>query len=115
LAPRVPLIPVPWIVPIPQTPRPLRPVPEMVPPPHPVASTGTAAFARAAQAAWTPPPYYPPLPSAPASSEVDGGGDAVQKILGLVTQSPALGVVAITGLVVMGVVGVVALSQGASE
>jgi hypothetical protein len=55
------------------------------------------------------------LPAAPAATDVAGGGEAVQKILGLVMQSPALGIVAITGLVVMGVVGVVALAQGGGE
>jgi hypothetical protein len=106
---RRPLVPVPYFVPIPQGPwLPFRPVPQVFPP-QTVPSTGVAAFARAAQGAWTAPPVYPPLPSAPT----DAGGDAddaVEKVFGFVKQSPALGIVAIAGLVVMGVVGVVALS-----
>jgi hypothetical protein len=47
------------------------------------------------------------LPPTPQPSE--DGGDLAGKALGLLKSSPALGIVAITGLVAIGIVGIVAL------
>jgi hypothetical protein len=90
------------------------PPPSHTPPPHssgttPPPSTGTGG----AQFRWVPPPGYtvPPVPPvAPPPIPVSEGA---QKVIGALTRSPALGVVAVVGLVTLGVVGVVALSEGA--
>ncbi len=106
--------------PKPPTPKPPTPQPPTPPTPPSTGSTGQAF------AAWVPPPYpmyptYPPLPPPPAAPPTVLGTahpslETVAKSLaGGMASSPALGLVAVVGLVVLGVVAVVGLADGKRE
>jgi hypothetical protein len=112
--------------PPPSPPRPPPPSPPRPPPPPPSpptpgsGTTGTTHFA-----AWAPPPGYPPLyPPAPLlppapTGPLAGAAPDLQQIaaaaLGAAGRSKSLGMVAISGLVIMGIIGITALSDGQGD
>ena len=80
------------------------------PPTPPI--TGRAGTAESAGPFWVPPSYaysVPPAAPVPTPPSVAELGERAVKIL---ERSPALGIVSVVGLAVLGVVGVVALSEG---
>lgn len=91
-------------VPVPEPPVPTPPAPQPPSPPVPVPTpapptTGGTGIARGA---WMPPPP-PPL------------SEFAQRAATTLVRSPALGIVAVVGLVVLGTIGVVALSEGGNQ
>jgi hypothetical protein len=78
------------------------------PAPKPPVTGGTGG----AQAAWVPPPNYPVPPVPPPPPPL---AEAAQRAVSTLLRSPALGIVAVVGLVTVGVVGVVALSDGGTK
>ena len=112
--------------PPPKAPPPKAPPPKAPPPPSPGPPGGTGGTGMTQFAAWAPPPpgyppLYPPaglLPPAPATLPGPPGAGApdLQQLLtsGLAaaSRSKSLGMVAISGLVIMGIIGITALSDG---
>ncbi len=105
------------------SPKPPAPQPPSPQPPTP-GGTGTTGVA---QAAWMPPPFppyapyaaYPPPPPLPPQSPPTSAPSPVEvyakRALAGMARSPALGVVAVVGLVVLGVVSVVGLAGSTHE
>jgi len=87
------------------------PTPPPATPPPPSSGTPPPSSG-ATQFRWVPPPGYtvPPLPPVPQPPLPLPEG--AQRAIGALMRSPSLGVVAVVGLVTLGVVGVVALSEG---
>ena len=105
------------------TPKPApKPTPKPAPKPTPKPGPGTGGTGTTTFAEWGPPPGYPPLyppeglfaaarPQAPAGAEAPDLQALLVSGLAAASRSKSMGMVAISGLVIMGIIGITALSE----